>query len=68
MMDSGECKEYASPAELLRNPASILSQMVDALGEADSKKLRKQVQRQSLIPESEEENKSEQKMLVKHIR
>ena len=45
VMDSGKCKEYASPAELLENPESMLSQMVDALGKADSDKLRKAVQK-----------------------
>ena len=42
-MDAGKCIEYASPTSLISNPASLLSQMLDALGEADSAKLRQRL-------------------------
>ena len=45
VMDSGHCKEFKSPAELLANPESLLCKMVEALGKADSEKLRKKVER-----------------------
>lgn len=44
VMDTGECVEYSSPKQLLSDPTSYLSRMVDALGEADALKLREKVE------------------------